>query len=71
MAGSRRRSAGGHRNEGENGLRPKRLGRPAKPADAESSEVSELNQLRQENERLRAQVVYLGQLRAFRAQERR
>lgn len=60
-----------YRNEGEDGLRPKRLGRPAKPADAGSGEVNELEQLRRENERLRAQVAYLGKLRALRAQERR
>jgi transposase len=67
-----------YRNEGEDGLRPKQPGRPpkepgrpAKPADIGSGEVSELEQLRRENERLRAQVAYLGKLRALRAQERR
>jgi len=36
-----------------------------------SAEVSELEQLRRENELLRAEVAYLGKLRALRAQERR
>ncbi|MDH6284986.1 transposase [Prescottella agglutinans] len=60
-----------YRNEGEDGLRPRQLGRPATPAGAESVEISELDQLRRENERLRAQVAYLGKLRALRAQQRR
>jgi len=60
-----------YRNEGEDGLRPRQLGRPPKPADAEPGEVSELEQLRRENEVLRAQVAYLGKLRALRAQQRR
>jgi transposase-like protein len=60
-----------YRNEGADGLRPKRAGRPPKPAGVESTEVSELEQLRRENERLRAEVAYLGKLRALRAQERR
>ncbi|CAM3363963.1 hypothetical protein PSET11_00005 [Arthrobacter ulcerisalmonis] len=36
-----------------------------------AGEVSELEQLRRENELLRAEVAYLGKLRALRAQERR
>lgn len=80
-----------YRLEGEDGLRPKRTGRPgrdqavpgatpAKPAAApprkrgakeQAGEVSELEQLRRENELLRAEVAYLGKLRALRAQERR
>ena len=59
-----------YRNEGEDGLRPKPAGRPAKPGVA-PGEVGELEQLRRENERLRAEVAYLGKLRALRAQERR
>ncbi|MDH6284159.1 helix-turn-helix domain containing protein [Prescottella agglutinans] len=59
-----------YRNEGEDGLRPKRAGRPPNPAGVDSTEVSELEQLRRENERLRAEVAYLGKLRALRAQER-
>ena len=60
-----------YRNEGEDGLRPKQVGRPPKPAGPESGEVSELEQLRRENEVLRAQVAYLGKVRALRAQQRR
>jgi transposase len=60
-----------YRLEGEDGLRPKPKGRPAKPASPPSAELSELERLRRENERLRAEVAYLGKLRALRAQERR
>ncbi len=77
-----------YRLEGEDGLRPKRNGRPAKSETAASrepgvvpsaksaagpraGEASELEQLRRENELLRAQVAYLGKLRALRAQEQR
>ncbi|MGW0041428.1 helix-turn-helix domain-containing protein [Rhodococcus sp. NPDC003348] len=60
-----------YRNEGEDGLRPKRSGRPPKSIDSEPTERSELERLRAENERLRAQVAYLGKLRALRVQERR
>lgn len=60
-----------YRNEGEDGLRPRQLGRPATPAGTESVEIGELERLRRENERLRAQVAYLGKLRALRAQQRR
>lgn len=58
-----------YRNEGEDALRPKRSGRPPGTSSA-ASEPSELEQLRRENERLRAEVAYLGKLRALRAQER-
>jgi len=85
-----------YRLEGEDGLRPKRNGRPVKSGTAASresgavpsrepgvvpsaksaagpraGEASELEQLRRENELLRAQVAYLGKLRALRAQEQR
>jgi transposase len=60
-----------YRTEGEDGLRPKRLGRPPKPVGIESGEPSELERLRRENEMLRAQVAYLGKVRALRAQQRR
>lgn len=60
-----------YRTEGENGLRPKRAGRPPQPAEAASNDSSELKRLRAENERLRAENAYLGKLRALRAQERR
>ncbi|MGW3471696.1 helix-turn-helix domain-containing protein [Saccharopolyspora sp. NPDC000995] len=60
-----------YRNEGEDALRPKRVGRPPKPADQAPGEASELEALRRENERLRAENAYLGKLRALRAQEQR
>lgn len=60
-----------YRNEGEDGLRSRRPGRPSGDPDAEPREEPELARLRRENERLRAEVAYLGKLRALRAQERR
>lgn len=59
------------RREGENGLRPKPKGRSRRDPDAPARELTELEQLRRENERLRAEVAYLGKLRALRARERR
>jgi transposase-like protein len=59
------------RSEGEDGLRPKPRGRPRADRDAEPREESELARLRRENERLRAEVAYLGKLRALRDQGRR
>ena len=59
-----------YRRDGEDGLRPKRRGRP--PTDRENIRPdSEIEALRKENERLRAEVAYLGKLRALRSQERR
>ena len=59
-----------YRRDGEDGLRPKRRGRP--PADRTNQPAqSELETLRRENERLRAEVAYLGKLRALRSQARR
>ena len=59
-----------YRRDGEDGLRPKRRGRP--PTDhSEVPPQSELETLRKENEQLRAEVAYLGKLRALRSQERR
>lgn len=59
-----------YRREGEDGLRPKRRGRP--PADrGNPPPETEVETLRKENERLRAEVAYLGKLRALRSQERR
>ena len=59
-----------YRREGEDGLRPKRRGRPPTDPDNRPQE-SELEALRRENEQLRAEVAYLGKLRALRSQERR
>jgi transposase len=59
-----------YRREGEDGLRPRRRGRP--PADRGNPlPENEIETLRKENERLRAEVAYLGKLRALRSQERR
>jgi transposase-like protein len=56
--------------DGEEGLRPKRRGRP--PTDrGNPQQESDIETLRKENERLRAEVAYLGKLRALRSQERR
>ncbi|MEB3371206.1 helix-turn-helix domain-containing protein [Saccharopolyspora mangrovi] len=61
-----------YRNEGEDGLRPKRAGRPPKsPAGTASGQDSELERLRAENERLRAENAYLGKLRALRMRQQR
>lgn len=60
-----------YRRDGAEALRPKVKGRPAKSAAPPPwAELSELERLRRENERLRAEVAYLGKLRALRAQER-
>jgi transposase len=59
-----------YRREGEDGLRPNRRGRP--PTDRDNPRPqNEIETLRKENERLRAEVAYLGKLRALRSQERR
>jgi transposase-like protein len=60
-----------YRNEGEDGLRPKRRGRPPGPDGQGSGGDSELEALRRENERLRAENAYLGKLRALRMSEQR
>lgn len=60
-----------YRLEGEDGLRPKPGGRPRKPDSPPPAELPELERLRRENERLRAEVAYLGKLRALREQGRR
>lgn len=56
--------------DGEAGLQPKPRGRPPAPETA-AGEPSELEQLRRENERLRAEVAYLGKLQALMASKRR
>jgi transposase len=60
-----------YRREGVDALRPKPKGRPRKPDSPPPAEVSELEKLRRENERLRAEVAYLGKLRALRAPKQR
>jgi transposase len=60
-----------YRREGADALRPKPKGRPRKPDAPPPAETSELERLRRENERLRAEVAYLGKLRALRAQKQR
>ena len=59
-----------YRRDGEDGLRPKQRGRPtAEPGKRPPD--NEIEALRKENEKLRAEVAYLGKLRALRSQERR
>lgn len=60
-----------YREEGADGLRPKPLGRPPRAPDPPDGEESELDRLRRENERLRAEVAYLGKVRALSAREPR
>jgi transposase len=60
-----------YRMDGEDGLRPKSKGRLRKPDSPPPAELPELERLRRENERLRAEVAYLGKLRALREQGRR
>lgn len=63
--------AGKYRAEGEEGLRPKPKGRPRKNPEAIKKPESELQRLRRENERLRAEVAFLGKVKALRDEERR
>jgi transposase len=59
-----------YRRDGPDALRPKRRGRP--PATRKDAvPETEIEALRRENERLRAEVAYLGKLRASRSPERR
>jgi transposase-like protein len=58
-----------YRRDGEDGLRPKQRGRPP-TGQGDSAPKTEIETLRIENERLRAEVAYLGKLRALRSQER-
>ncbi|GHD24943.1 hypothetical protein GCM10007147_21670 [Nocardiopsis kunsanensis] len=57
-----------YRNEGEEGLRPKRRGRPPRRAEGTADAPSELEKLRRENEYLAAENAYLKKLRALREQ---
>ena len=59
-----------YRNEGENGLHPKPKGRPRTNPGAPEQPESELQRLRRENERLRAEVAFLGKVQALRDEER-
>jgi transposase-like protein len=60
-----------YRNEGEEGLRPKPKGRPRTTQGVARKPESELERLRRENERLRAEVAFLGKVQALRDKERR
>jgi len=62
---------GKYRAEGEDGLRAKPKGRPTTNRDSERKPESELQRLRRENERLRAEVAFLGEVQALRDEERR
>ena len=53
-----------YRRDGPEGLRPKRRGRPSASGEAIQDD-DELSRLRAENERLRAQVAFLGKLQAL------
>jgi transposase len=59
-----------YRVEGEDGLHPKPKGRPKRDPGAPVGEESELERLRRENERLRAEVAFLGKLKALMSRER-
>lgn len=60
------------RRDGADGLRPKRRGRPPTiRRDSAPETETETETLRRENERLRAEVAYLGKLQALRSPERR
>lgn len=59
-----------YRAEGEDGLRAKPKGRPKTNPGASAQPEPELQRLRRENERLRAEVAFLGKLQALRDEER-
>jgi transposase-like protein len=63
--------AGQYRAQGEEGLRPKPKGRPRKNPETPAQQEPELQRLRRENERLRAEVAFLGKVKALRDEERR
>jgi transposase len=54
-----------YRAAGEEGLRPKPKGRPKNDSGAVRQPESELERLRRENERLRAEVAFLGKVQAL------
>lgn len=56
---------------GEAGLDPRPRGRPKRAPDAPVPAATELERLQRENERLRAEVAYLGKLRALSTRPRR
>lgn len=58
-----------YRRDGADALRPKLKGRQPNPPDARSGGESELERLQRENELLRAEVAYLGKLKALREQQ--
>jgi hypothetical protein len=60
-----------YRAQGEEGLRPKPKGRPRKNPDTPPQQEPELQRLRRENERLRAEVAFLGKVNALRDREQR
>jgi transposase-like protein len=63
--------AGQYRAQGEEGLRPKPKGRPRTKPEAPAQPEPELQRLRRENERLRAEVAFLGKVKALREREQR
>lgn len=49
-----------YRNEGKDGMRPKLHGRPISRPKATAESESKLERFRRENERLRAEMAFLG-----------
>ena len=60
-----------YRVEGEEGLRPKAKGRPKSDPGTAAAPESEVQRLRRENERLRAEVAFLGKVQALGEEGRR